>query len=179
MKKESKHSIRHEESIKKFIEKYLETLNAYQSYRYAFPDAKENSARTLGVRLLSRVHVKKEIDRRIAERAEKAKISQEKVLLELAKIAFANPKDIFTKSGGLIDVANLENDVASAVASIQIDSNNVGRHKVTTKKIRFHDKIRALQLVGRHIGMFKDEDGAGAVEKLAAALKSVAGGLPD
>lgn len=163
----------------RFVEKYLETLNAFQSYLYAFPGTKENSARTLGVRLLSNVHVKSEIERRIKLRAEKANITQDKVLAELAKIAFANPKNIFSKSGELIDISKLEDEVASAIASIQIDSNNIGRLKVTTKKIRFHDKIRALQLVGRHIGMFKDEDGAGAVEKLATALKDVAKGLPD
>ena len=137
------------------------------------------SAYTLGHRLLNRDKIKKEIDRRIAARSKKTGITQERVIQELAKIAFSDIKNIFDpQTGNLRPVDKMDSDSTAAIAGITIDENKLGTKIFsTTKKIRMYDKIRALERLGQHLGMFKEKtEGA---EEIVKALKELAKDLPD
>jgi len=69
--------------------------------------------------LLTRPHIQAEIDRRKAKLAQKTEITAERIVRELAKIAFANMKDFTRWSEGgvvLIDSNSLTSDQTAAVA---------------------------------------------------------------
>lgn len=74
---------------KKFVEEYLIDLNATQAAIRA--GYSPNTAQEQSSRLLSNVMVKNEIDKAMAERSRRTGINQDRVLRELAKIAFVNP----------------------------------------------------------------------------------------
>ena len=105
----------------------------------------------------------------MAERQKRTEITQDWVLKELYKIASANGTDfaqivrrsVMTDAGQprtedvveLIPTAELDDDKKAAIASIK-----QGRYGVS---VETYDRVKALELIGRHLGMFKDSQQAG------------------
>lgn len=95
--------------------------------------------------------------------AEKAGITIERVLAELAKIGFANMLDYVTiNSSGepVIDLSALDRDQAAAIQEVIVDTHNEreGEDSVAVRRVRFKllDKRAALVDIGKHLGMFKE-----------------------
>jgi phage terminase small subunit len=76
-------------------------------------------------------------------------VTHDRVIQELARIAFLDVRRMFDSHGRLLPLTNLANDVASAVTHITMDPSG-------TVRIRLGDKIQALGLLARHLGMFKE-----------------------
>lgn len=109
------------EKQKVFADEYLIDLNATRAYKVAYPTVKnDDTAAQAGSRMLRNVKVAEYIQKRIQERQKRTEITQDKVLNELAAMAFA--------------------DVAEAVEI----------------RLKPSDKLKALELLGRHLGMFRD-----------------------
>lgn len=139
---------------KRFVSEYLVDLNATQAAiraGYSKKTAQEQSSR-----LLSNVMVQEEIQKRQEKLQCKLEISQERVLEELAAIAFANGTDFVTVTAtGLLDIkptSKVPKEKLPAIAGIKYNQLGI--------EIKLHDKVRALELLGKHLGVF--ESGAGA-----------------
>ncbi len=139
---------------KKFCNEYLIDLNATQAAIRAGYSV--DSAKVIGCENLTKPNVKSYLDRRMAKREIRTEISQDKVLNELAKIGFANIDDyvVVDSSSGydkviIKDTKDIPNDKISAISSIKQGANGV--------EVKLHDKVRALENIGRHLGMFKDK----------------------
>ena len=160
-----------------FVDEYMIDLNQSQAILRAGFTGKPTSAKTAATRMMSNVHVKVEVARRLAERADRTQITADRVLLELAAIAFFDVRKVFDEKNQLKKIVELDEQTARAISSIETEANNVG-HTVfsTTKKIKMNDKLRALQLVGNHIGMFKGS--TSNAEDVVNALKELAQNLP-
>ena len=87
------------EKQKRFAEEYLIDLNATQAAIRAGYSAK--TANEQGSRLLANVSIQKAISKAIAERSGRTKISQDRVVNELAKIAFLNIADLIDQNGNM------------------------------------------------------------------------------
>jgi phage terminase small subunit len=114
------------------------------------------SATNTGSRLLARKDCASEVERLMVERASKTTITSDLVLQELSKVAFGSIGDLVhwgPQGVTLIDKGLLSKD---AIGAVQEVSETVGSGGMLTTKIRRHDKLRALELVGKHLGMFKD-----------------------
>ena len=86
----------------------------------------------------------------------KRKLSEEKILKELVAIGFARATDyLFVRDDKLMvkPTGELNREAGAAIASIERTSNGL--------KMKFYDKLKALELLGKHMGMF---DGRGAQE---------------
>ena len=86
------------------------------------------------------------------DRQKRTEITQDRVLQELAAIAFARVTDYAeVKDGQAIikDTGNLDEQQARAIAGIK-----EGKFGV---EVKLNDKEKALELLGRHLGMFKDK----------------------
>lgn len=77
-----------------FADEYLIDLNATRAYKEAYKNVKKDeTAAVNGSRLLRNAKVKKYIEEKMKAREKRTEITQDQVLAELAKIAFADIKD--------------------------------------------------------------------------------------
>lgn len=141
---------------KKFVDEYLIDMNATQAAKRA--GYSEKTAYSIGDRLLRNVEVQNYIDKRKAARIRRTEITQDFVLTELMKIATSNGTD-FANVGKrnrvtLTPTADLMPEKRAAVASVKKGKNGI--------EVKTYDKLKALELLGRHLGMFNkkpdDED---------------------
>lgn len=141
------------EKQKIFAEEYLIDLNATRAYRVAYPSVKrEETAAVNGSRMLRNAKVAAYIQERMQERQKRTEITQDRVLQELAAIAFAKATDyaeIKNECVRIKDTAELDEQQVRALAGIE-----EGKFGI---KVKLNDKEKALELLGRHLGMFKDK----------------------
>lgn len=141
------------EKQKIFADEYLIDLNATRAYRVVYPSVKKDeTARANSSRMLTNANVAKYITERMEERQKRTEITQDRVLKELAVIAFAKATDYAeVKDGQVIikDTEELNEQQARAIAGIK-----EGKFGV---EVKLNDKEKALELLGRHLGMFKDK----------------------
>nr|WP_321503281.1 terminase small subunit [uncultured Dethiosulfovibrio sp.] len=134
-----------------FVEEYLVDLNATAAATRAGYAPK--SARKVGSNLLTLPHVQAAIEEALAERRERVEVTQDQVVAELARIAFGNPQDVMEWGPGGVRLrpsSELTPDQAAMVAEVsETTSQNGGSLRLKT-----HDKVRALELLGKHLGMF-------------------------
>ncbi len=146
-----------------FADEYLIDLNATRAYKVAYPSCKKDeSARVNGSKLLTNTNVADYIQKRMDERAQRTEITQDRVLQELAKLGFFDIRKLFDDSGKPRDIAGLDNDTAACIAGLEVMDvyDGVGEDKEFVgyvKKYKLSDKLKALELLGRHLGMFKDK----------------------
>lgn len=138
---------------KKFVEEYLIDLNATQAAIRA--GYSTESAKEIGCENLTKPNVKAEIDKAIAERSRRTGINQDRVLRELAKIAFVNPNDVINFSDATVKMTSEEN--LAAIASVKVKKIPGEYGDATEREVKLYDKLRALDLLGKHLGMFKDK----------------------
>lgn len=152
-----------------FCDKYLIDLNATRAYKAAYKSVKKDeTAAAAGARLLRNVKVKAYIDERMKDREKRTEITQDKVLKELAKIGFANLNDYLEyktaetvvsyndKGEPVIDYA----PIIDLVDSKEVDTSVVQEVSISDKgtfKFKLYDKQKALELIGKHLGMFVDK----------------------
>jgi|SRR5690349_18706767 phage terminase small subunit len=136
---------------RKFVSEYLIHLNATKAAIRA--GYSPRSAADIGHALL-RHHagVKSAIATAMAEREQRTGVTADRVVTELARIAFADIRS-FADWGtdgelGLRAAAELSPDDAAAIAEIYGPGKAGGR-----PKLKLHDKRAALELLARHVGM--------------------------
>lgn len=141
------------EKQKIFADEYLIDLNATRAYLVAYPSVrKEKTAAQAGSRMLRNVKVQKYIADRMQERQKRTEITQDRVLEELAAIAFARATDYAEVKDECVrikDTDSLTDQQIKAIAGIK-----EGKFGI---ELKLNDKEKALELLGRHLGMFKDK----------------------
>lgn len=134
----------------RFVEEYLKDLNATQAAIRA--GYSRDSAYSIGQENLNKPEIKEKIDLAVTSRAERNKITADRVLQEIASIAFSSVAYLvdWQQSAARLRVQYLLNpEVACAVRHLDFDEKGF--------KIVMHDKIKALELLGRHLGVFDFE----------------------
>lgn len=186
---------------KRFCDEYLVDLNATQAAirsGYSKRTAQEQSSR-----LLSKVMVQEYIQKRKTDRIKRTEITQDMVLRELAIIAFSNAADyasIVEKQataeveGTMIPLLNENGEplmyrTVEPVLTADLTEDQKKALAVIKKgrdgfEIKPYDKVRALELIGRHLGMWdkkteKDnEEQAARIEKIKAETSRIKGEDP-
>lgn len=164
----------------KFVDEYLVDLNATQAAIRAGYSKK--TANPAAGRLLSNVSIQTAIQEGRQKLQARTEITQDRVVEELAAIAFFDPRELFDGDGNLIPVQDLPRNVAVALAGIETVTELNGTEVLHNKKYKFAQKIQALVQLGKHLGMFVDRakvdvdlsDELGEI--LAAARKRVRAG---
>lgn len=136
-----------------FADEYLIDLNATRAYKVAYPSVKKDeTAAQAGSRMLRNVKVAAYIQERMEERQKRTEITQDRVLEELAAIAFAKATDYAEVKGECVrikDTDALDEQQIRAIAGIK-----EGKYGI---ELKLNDKEKALELLGRHLGMFTDK----------------------
>jgi phage terminase small subunit len=164
-----------------FADEYLIDLNATRAYKVAYPRVKKDeTARANSSRMLTNANVAVYVEKRMKDREKRTEITQDMVLKELAKIGFADVTDFVTieskgsyKAVQVKSTDDMPGDKMGAIAGIKEGANGI--------EIKLNDKGKALELIGRHLGMFKDKlEVSGTLEtektKLDDLLEQIHGG---
>lgn len=138
---------------KLFVEEYLIDLNATQAAIRAGYSPK--TAQEQGSRLLSNVMVSNAIARAMADRSKRTGINQDRVLRELARIAFVNPTNVINMDDATINETATDDDVA-AILSVKVKTFPTQNGLGVEREIKMNDKLKALELLGKHLGMLSD-----------------------
>lgn len=138
---------------KRFVEEYLIDLNATQAAIRAGYSI--NNADKIGSELLGKTRVSEAISKAMAERSRRTGISQDRVVNELAKIAFVNMLDVVDEEGRIRSTAS-EDDLA-CIESIKHKESSSINGDSTEREVKIASKLKALELLGKHLGMWNDK----------------------
>jgi phage terminase small subunit len=143
----------------RFVQEYLIDLNAAQAAIRAGYSAK--TARVIGHEILTKPDIAAAIEKAMAERAERTRLTADWVVEELRKLAGANMLDYMksTPQGDpYLDFSALTRDQGAALHEVTVEDYVEGRGEdaraVKRVKFRLHDKQVALVSLGRHLGIF-------------------------
>lgn len=139
---------------KRFVKEYLVDLNATKAAIRA--GYSQNTARAIGCENLTKLDIQLEIQKERERIAKKTEITQEKVLREYARIAFFDPRKMFDSAGNPLNVNELDDDTAAAVAGLEVVREFNANTETTsfTKKYKIANKLGALDSIAKHLGMF-------------------------
>ena len=163
-----------------FAREYVKDLNGKRAAISVGYSAK--TADAAASRLLSNVKVQTLVASLTKKHADKLDLSTEKVLFELSSTGFSNMLDYIKTTGegdAYVDLSDLTRGQATAIQEITVDEyvEGKGKHarKVKRTKLKWVDKIRSLELLGKHLKLFTERvemSGLeGLADKLAAARK--------
>lgn len=132
---------------RRFVQEYLKDLNATQAAKRAGYSGK--TAYSIGQRLLKNVEIKQAIEKGLDRQQRQAEITQDRVLQELAAIAFASGADYAQVVSGTAvanDTESLTDMQKAAIVSIKATGDGV--------EVKLAGKLKALELLGKHLGVF-------------------------
>lgn len=138
---------------KRFCEEYLIDLNATQAAIRAGYSPK--TANEQGSRLLANVSIRTHIDKAIAARSARTGVNADRVVRELARVAFVNPTEIVDPDTARVRETATDDDKA-AISAIKVKISQGENSDSVEREVRFADKLKALELLGKHLNMFTD-----------------------
>lgn len=146
--------------IARFVEEYLKDLNgAGAAVRAGYS---ERSAKQRAAELLARDDVQAAIAAAQAARSQRTEIDQDYVLARMVEIDQMDVLDIMTDDMALKPVKDWPRVWRQYLSGFDLAEMFEGRGDEREmvgimKKIKWPDKIKNLELLGRHLGMFKDK----------------------
>lgn len=121
-----------------FAKEYMSDLNATQAYIRA--GYSENGASQSAEKLLRNPEMQKYINKLQTERATRCEIKADNVLKELAAIGMADLSKLYRNDGSRAPIDELNEETRQWVG------------------IRPADKLKALELLGKHLGVFEKDN---------------------
>ncbi|HQG22619.1 MAG TPA: terminase small subunit, partial [Smithellaceae bacterium] len=150
--------------MKKFVDEYLIDFNATQAAIRAgySPD----TANEQGSQLLARPDIRELVAEGQKAIAERTQTFQDNAVDELKIVGFSDLADFLTvKEGGIVEQKSFDQltkeqtkcikKIKQVVRSSHSADGTI-LHQTATLEVELHDKLRALELLGRHLGMFND-----------------------
>lgn len=160
---------------RRFCEEYLVDLNATQAAIRA--GYKEKNAYIIGHENLRKPKISEYLSREREELSQKTKVTQERIIDELASIAFAKITDyakiidkpiqitkngtielLRDESGKVINVQDIEFTLTDKLTDEQKRSISSLKRTRSGIELRTHNKLEALKLLGEYLGMFEKDD---------------------
>ena len=165
------------EKQKRFADEWLVDLNGTRAYKVAYPSVKKDeTAKAAASRLLTNVNVKAYIQERQKEREKRTEITQDRVLHELALIAFAKASDyarvvekdamvevdgnmvpVLDEDGNQVKYRTVEPILTDELTEDQKKAIAVIKKGRDGFEIKPYSKIQAMELLGKHLGMFTEK----------------------
>ena len=141
-----------------FVAEYLIDLNATQAAIRAGYSKK--TAEWQGPQLLGKTHVAEAVALAVQARSGRTNITADRVLLEIARLAFFDPRQLLNPDGSPKPINELDDGTAAALAGLDIteEFEGSGADRVFTgytKKFKLADKNSALEKLAKHLGLYK------------------------
>lgn len=137
---------------KRFVEEYLIDLNATQAaIRAGYSPA---TAGSIGQENLTKPEIHAAVAKAEAERSKRTGVTQDRVVRELAKIAFLDMTEVVDDHGRIRDDATPED--RACIESIKYKSSSGDQGEFVECEVKVASKLKALELLGKHLGMWND-----------------------
>lgn len=140
-----------------FCREYLTDLNATQAAIRA--GYRPKGAHVTASRLMAKPVVRKHIEKLKTERAERTQITSDYVLKRLVEIDKLDIRDILLDNGDIKQISEWSEGWRRSIQSVEVVAKKEGGETVFVKKVKIPDKIKNLELLGKHIEVsaFKDK----------------------
>lgn len=92
----------------------------------------------------------------MAERSKRTGVNQDRVVLELAKIAFVNISDVVDTDTGEI-LPNASQDDLACIESVKFKQSDNQYGGSIEREVKVASKLKALEMLGKHLGMWNDK----------------------
>jgi len=127
--------------------------------------------------MLNQPKIRNEINKRRRELKKEVNISQERIMEEFARIAFFDIRNTFDKEGNIINPANLDEDTARALTSLDTKQYTMGtgenRTMVREYRMVANSKLKALDSLCRVFGLYEDGNKLSIELTLGSLLKKL------
>jgi phage terminase small subunit len=137
-----------------FAQAVAQGLSLADAYRKAYKSTRKMMAKTVH-EAASRLAAEGKVAARIAacrKRAiESSDVTVDRVLREMARISFADPKQLMNADGTLKSLLVLDDDTAAAIASVEVDEYGKIKYK-------FWDKNTAAKELAKFLGMYEKDN---------------------
>ena len=138
----------------RFCDEYLIDLNATQAAIRAGYSVK--TANEQGAQNLAKLSIQEAIAKEMAERSKRTGINQDRVVTELARIAFVNPQNLIDPFDASIRADATDDDLA-CIQSVKVKTMEGSKGSSVEREVKLNDKMKALELLGKHLGMWNDK----------------------
>ncbi len=139
---------------KAFVREYAKDFNAAAAAVRAGYSAKGSNV--TGSQLLANPNIAAAVRECLDRGAKRAELSVDMVLSELKRIAFTHMGKLATWGGASVTLkesSSLSEEDMATVSEVQETTSKEGG----SLKVKQYDKVKALELLGRHLGMWNDK----------------------
>ena len=140
----------------RFVEEYLVDLNASAAARRA--GYSQKTAEWIGPQLLTKSHVQEYLQSAQRERSARTGITADRVIAEIAKVAFADPRKVMSWGPGGVELKDSES-LTDADAAIISEVSESSSQSGTSVKVKLHSKLDALEKLAKHVGVYGGDKG--------------------
>ena len=141
-----------------FCLEYLADLNATRAAIRAGYSAR--TADRIGPELLGKTWVRQRIETLFAERASRCGVEADRVVKELAVVAFSDMGEVLDFAGDSLRLrkpSEIPEAARRALASVKVrrytEGTGVAAQEVETTEFKLHDKMTALTRLAQHLGL--------------------------
>lgn len=138
----------------RFVEEYLIDLNATQAAIRA--GYSPRTAEWIGPQLLGKTHVRERIETAQRERSARTGVTADRVVMEIARLAFADPRSVMRWGPNGLELKPSEDLTDDAAAMISEVAESVSQAR-SSMKVKFHSKVAALEQLAKHVGLYNDK----------------------
>lgn len=132
--------------------------NATEAARLAGYKGTPNSLAVKGYTLMRDPRVKAAVEAKLEAQNERLQLKGDDVLRELLLIAKSDLRQAFDADGGLKKLSEMPEDIARVLSSVDTDElRSDGVPIGETRKVKLWDKVKALELLGKHLKLFTEK----------------------
>ncbi len=144
----------------KFAQCVASGMTQADAYRAAYNAENMTSKQIVeeGSKLMARPNVSQRVAVLRKPAIEKTKVTAERVIQELASIAFSDVSQFYNDDGSVKRLDELDADAKRGIKSYAVKTIKISKTEtIDVPIINGHDKIKALELLGKTLAMFTDK----------------------
>src|SRR5712691_5934855 len=142
----------------RFVDEYLVDLKGEAAAIRAVYSPK--TAKVQASQILTRLNVQAALEVGYKERQARTRITADSTVRAIACLAHADIRKFYAANGALLPIHSLPDDLAACIASIEVVKRNYTSGDGKTElvlKTKLWNKPQALELLGRHQGLFRED----------------------
>jgi len=161
-------------------QKFLECSNKTEAYKSAYDTSrmKDTTANRLAHRLFDQDNVQARVEELLEKRMKKLDIKADYVLKRLIEIDTLDVAEILNDDGSLKPISKWTEVWRKSVSAVDLQTIKSGDIETIVRKVKIPDKLRNLELIGKHIDVKawqedekKDEEESPQVLKIEYSVR--------